>query len=345
MLTCFPVIMTEEVKKYAPISIPTLNRYEHFKRCLESLERCTGADKTVVYVGLDYPPAEKYIGGWKKIDEYLKVKEQNNRFRELKVFRREYNLGISGPNSNFEVLKDEIRKVSDCMIFSEDDNEFSPNFLEYMNWGLQKYREDPSIYSIAGYNEIDVDDFIEENVFKSTWYSAWGVGVWFEKSDALRKKVTDEQYLRNYIKNCPLSLIFKRDVWIPSSMVHSLETGIHHGDGLVYRDKDRILYTIHPKLSMVRNWGADGTGQHGSNKNRQNIQMYALTDESLEFIPPAGNLMYDKRVDEAYHKQLPSRPLWRLYRICDFLSYKLTGKGLYKVLLFYKKHIRKYLKK
>ena len=65
-----------EEKKYAPVYIPTLNRYEHFKRCLESLERCTDADKTDVYVGLDYPPSEKYVAGWKKIDEYLKEKEK-----------------------------------------------------------------------------------------------------------------------------------------------------------------------------------------------------------------------------------------------------------------------------
>ena len=63
-----------EIKQYAPVWIPTLNRFEHFKRCLESLERCTGADKTDVYVGLDYPPSDKYVEGWKKIDAYLAEK-------------------------------------------------------------------------------------------------------------------------------------------------------------------------------------------------------------------------------------------------------------------------------
>ncbi len=52
-----------EITTYAPVLIPTLNRYEHFKRCLESLELCTGADKTDVYVGLDFPPSEKYHKG------------------------------------------------------------------------------------------------------------------------------------------------------------------------------------------------------------------------------------------------------------------------------------------
>lgn len=43
---------------YSPVIIPTLNRYEHFRECLESLEHCVDADKTTVYIGLDYPPSE-----------------------------------------------------------------------------------------------------------------------------------------------------------------------------------------------------------------------------------------------------------------------------------------------
>lgn len=50
---------------YSPVIIPTLNRYEHFRECLESLEHCVDADKTTVYIGLDYPPSEKHVDGWK----------------------------------------------------------------------------------------------------------------------------------------------------------------------------------------------------------------------------------------------------------------------------------------
>ena len=48
---------------YSPVIITTLNRHEHFRQCLESLERCTDADKTNVYVALDYPPSERYMDG------------------------------------------------------------------------------------------------------------------------------------------------------------------------------------------------------------------------------------------------------------------------------------------
>ena len=61
-----------EIKTYAPVLITTLNRYEHFKRCVESLSRCTHAEKTELVIGLDYPPNEKYVAGWEKISEYVK---------------------------------------------------------------------------------------------------------------------------------------------------------------------------------------------------------------------------------------------------------------------------------
>ena len=48
---------------YAPIYIPTLCRYEHFKQCIESLAQCEGASETEVYVALDYPAKESHLEG------------------------------------------------------------------------------------------------------------------------------------------------------------------------------------------------------------------------------------------------------------------------------------------
>lgn len=60
---------------YAPVLIPTLNRYDHLRRCLESLSRCSWAEYTDVFVALDYPPEqnrEKYEDGWRQNRAYLR---------------------------------------------------------------------------------------------------------------------------------------------------------------------------------------------------------------------------------------------------------------------------------
>ena len=56
---------------YAPILIPTLNRYEHLRRCVESLAKNKLAKESELVIGLDYPPQEKYQEGWEKIKEFL----------------------------------------------------------------------------------------------------------------------------------------------------------------------------------------------------------------------------------------------------------------------------------
>ena len=58
--------------KYAPIIIPTLNRIEHLKRCITSLQKNPWAKYTPLIVSVDYPPNERYVEGYKKVCKYLK---------------------------------------------------------------------------------------------------------------------------------------------------------------------------------------------------------------------------------------------------------------------------------
>ena len=53
---------------YAPVVIPTLCRYEHLKRCIDSLSNCTGADRTELYIGLDFPAEESH---WEDIERFV----------------------------------------------------------------------------------------------------------------------------------------------------------------------------------------------------------------------------------------------------------------------------------
>ena len=48
---------------YAPVLITTCNRYEHLKRCVESLSKCTLASETDLIISVDYPPSDKYVDG------------------------------------------------------------------------------------------------------------------------------------------------------------------------------------------------------------------------------------------------------------------------------------------
>ncbi len=150
----------KQLKLYYPIIIPTLNRYIHFKRCIESLQNNSGASNTELIIGLDYPPFNKYIEGYKKIKEYLPT---INGFKNVIILEANQNLGAVG---NSEKLKNYAYNLGyDAYIFTEYDNEFSPNFIEYINLGLKTYKNDKSIHSICGYNLIN-SDFCENSGYK-----------------------------------------------------------------------------------------------------------------------------------------------------------------------------------
>ncbi len=56
---------------WAPVFIPTLCRFEHFKRCVESLAVCTHANETELFIALDYPCKESHWDGYRRIEAHL----------------------------------------------------------------------------------------------------------------------------------------------------------------------------------------------------------------------------------------------------------------------------------
>lgn len=252
----------------APVIIPTLNRYEHFKQCLESLERCSGAEFTDVYVGLDFPPNDKYVDGWKKISIYLHDKEQNHAFRKLEIIRRDKNCGVTTNDSNSALLYRYVALRYDTYIYTEDDNVFSPNFLEYINKGLERYRNDDSVFAIVGYAHPYHFKHRDNNHYRhNTDMSAWGYGAWFRKYNqfvdyVLKNGFRKDFSLRNMIK-------FKHHGWL--RLFDFVRYSYHKGyvwitDGvistyMILRDK----YVITPTISKVRNIGWDNSGNSFKN--------------------------------------------------------------------------------
>ncbi len=134
----------KDEKRYAPIIIPTLCRYEHLKECIESLARCKQAEKTRLYISLDYPASEKHVEGWKRISKYLQGGIQG--FERVVCFYQKENLGAL---ANEMFLIEEVYKEYDRYIFTEDDNVFAPAAIEYWNRVLDEYEEDEDVIAVC----------------------------------------------------------------------------------------------------------------------------------------------------------------------------------------------------
>lgn len=290
----------QEIREYAPILIPTLNRYKHFRRCVESLARCTHADKTELVIGLDYPPAEKYHEGWEKISDYISL---ITGFKKVTVLRTDTNLGAI---ANSRRIREYIQDKYKTYIFSEDDNEFSPCFLDFMNKALEKYKDNPHVFSISGYNQESFysDDrdvvFIYDN-------SAWGQGFWSNR------EMPKEGYLQIVLSK-PKNII---KIWKTYPILLKLSLSLvrkkkFYGDAL-YTIKCicEELYQIRPSLSLVRNLGNDGSGLHSGVSEKFSKQRIS---DKLSFeipdIPVARTCELDKMV---YENMMPSSLLKRFW--------------------------------
>lgn len=246
------------MNQFAPVLIPTLNRYEHFKRCVESLSACTHADKTDLFIFLDYPLTEKHWDGYRKIEKYV---GDIRGFKSVNVIKRAKNYGAV--KNLFDSIS-EMFKQYDTIILSEDDNEFSIDFLSFVNQGLEIYKERDDIFSISGYNyPVFIPENYRQDIYIWMGFSAWGVGIWKEKW----AKVDFSE--RGGIKNVREFLINLNDViklnkianhYIPA-LFHILKQNCLIADGYICRHQFlNKMYSVFPTLSRVRNIGHDGSG-------------------------------------------------------------------------------------
>lgn len=249
-----------EITQYAPVLIPTLNRYEHFKRCVESLAKCTHADKTDLFIALDYPSKEAHWEGYYQICSFI---ETINGFGSVFIIRREINYG---PYENYIDALNQIFKTYDILILSEDDNFFSRDFLNFVNQGLEIYRNRADIFSVSGYN-YPIKQRINETEHGFLWqgYSAWGVGLWRNKWHEIHwDKHKQENEIKNFLKN-PLQ-VYKHfhiaNHYIPNMLKMIKEKGLFGDVYITYYLIKNHMYSVFPTQSRVRNMGHDGSGVH-----------------------------------------------------------------------------------
>lgn len=248
------------IKNVAPVLIPTLNRYEHFKRCVNSLLECELCVETDLYIALDYPLSEIHWEGFNKIQQFIKSIEG---FKSVNVIERKMNFGA---HKNIISAIDFLFENHETLILTEDDNIFSSDFLTYMDKCLNAYKEDNSVFSVCGYNyPVKIPKSYKLEIYRWQGYSAWGVGFWrdkFLKIDWSKEVAFSSisRFLRDYNKVFQFNEI--NNNYVPALM-HSLNSRTIHGD--IYICMYQFLNgmsSVFPVVSRVRNMGNDGSGEN-----------------------------------------------------------------------------------
>lgn len=323
--------------QYAPIYIPTLCRDQHFITAVESLKKNGWAKYTDVYIALDYPAKDSHWEGYRKICDYLDNGDFSA-FAGFHVIKRTQNIGSL---ANIDTTRDMLIEKYDKWIMAEDDIEFAPVFLEYMNKCLDYYEHDPDVFAVNGYAyPVSYSHSEGSNVIKQyATVSEWGIGYWKKKYLEAQHKI-EKGFLRDSFHSADCSGVLES--MVKGRRYDYINYALSGNDDPLYThmvDVSMGIYcnltnkcVITPIISKTRNHGFDGsglycgkienaTGKHSMDYDYE-TQIIDMS-KTIEIIPDQKESFEDnKRIldDFLYESPRRGRRISAIYR-----AYRLIG--------------------
>ena len=306
------------MNNYAPVFVPTLNRFTHFKRCVESLKKNSLASETILIVALDYPFKKSHWVGYYKIKEYLRTLEG---FRDVVKIEREKNFGWF--RNSIETLTS-IFESYDSVIFTEDDNEFSENYLVYMNECLMRFKGDNSVFAVSGYlYNVNIPE-INNNIFKARAMSGWGFGIWKDRWKIFMETINNTDFpidiLNDFNYTIKLFRIRPKSVNWLFILLNNQEI---YADVLItiyllIHDK----YCIFPIISKLRNYGMDGSGVHCGISGEENVRQIIDANDGFSIIKEPN---FDKKTDKIIQRYFSISKLMKLKIIIKYILFRFNN--------------------
>lgn len=133
----------------APVVLFTYRRPLHTLRTLEHLRNNVGSDKSVLYVFSDGVKENGGPNEAKDIAQVRKVIRSQQWCKEVHIIESVQNMGLANSIINGVT---QIVDQFDKAIVLEDDLISSKYFLQYMNEGLDRYKDEERVMQISGHN-------------------------------------------------------------------------------------------------------------------------------------------------------------------------------------------------
>lgn len=250
--------------KYYPILITVYSRVNHLEKLINSLKENKEATETELYIGSDFPKKTEDVNGVDKVRQFL---QNISGFKKVHLYFWKTNIG---QKESIYRLKNEIKKTHDGFIFFEDDNIVSKHYLSFMNYNLNKWKDNERIACICGYfYPIDISFYSEYDIIFIKEYNAWGSGFWFSK-DYYMDKMSKEYFDKKKEKLKEFKKISMNSYYI---LMDDLRSGRIYGDArMAFQIFIDNQYAVFPKYSLVRNIGQDGSGMHSGKNNELQFQ-------------------------------------------------------------------------
>ncbi len=291
------------MEQLAPVIIFAFNRPASFKATVEALFKCPEASATDLYIFIDGPRVSKQddvtlVGQSKEIADHI------SGFANVSTICSVTNQGL-GPSIISGVSK-VIAKYGKAIVL-EDDLIVQPNFLTFMNEGLNRYEMDKNVWSICGYtNKVRPPRDYSYDAYFCTRSSSWGWGTWADRWESVDWSFThwDEWMGKKRAFN----------KWGGSdcfSMLQGCKEGRNKSWAIRFCFNQFIQdkLSLFPIKSLVRNDGFDG---QGTNCRRYSRFKFELMNESVSTFrfPSASSKFVKSLYRQAMHYNSMPMRIW-----------------------------------
>ncbi len=190
---------------------------------------------------------------------------------------------ISGINYVFEKY--------DAVIVLEDDCVPAVNFISFMNQCFEKYEKDENVYSVSGYAYPVNLKKGKYDIYGCGRISSWGWGTWKNRWDTYEKDYEFVKRMKKEEKASKNLAIWGRDLeemLIGNVRGNCDSWAVFWALGVILRNG----VCINPYVSLIKNIGLDGTGEHCSVTDKFDVAL-ADTDKEIYDLPDTVPLLQE----------------------------------------------------
>ena len=183
---CSPLSGKNDAGALAPIALFVYNRREHAVKTINALRENTLAPLSDLFVIADGPKNEAGCSEVQQVRSYIRTIRG---FRSVTILERDCNYGLArSVISGITQVCNEFGRV----IAMEDDLLTTPDFLTFMNQGLERYAAEPRVYSISGFNfGLEGPRHYPYDAFCFYRSSSLGWGTWRDRWERADWNVSD----------------------------------------------------------------------------------------------------------------------------------------------------------
>lgn len=320
----------------APILVMVYDRLESLQKCIETLQKCEESVHSTLYVSSDQAYKTDDILKVIAVREYIKTIDG---FKEvIPIFHNE-NKGLNGA---YQFATDLIFEKYERIVFLEDDIIVAPNFLKFMNEGLEFYKNDSKVISISGFSHsvfFEIEAVFKSKIYFTNRWCPWGFATWKNKIEnipnltvsILKSDLKDKNFVKKLNDiGIDLFTIFKRKLFKNEAL--QLDYKLVH-----YMIKND-LYTVTPYTSKTFNIGNDGNGS----RTKKSKKYMKFDNKQLEnAIPFQFSAFSFDKVDNNFNFVVNNTKLNQFKKILNKIGLLQLGYSINETKKKWKRSIKK----